>query len=187
MEVEAYGGVDDGASHARFGPTRRNAPMFAPPGTSYVYVVYCMYHCLNVVTEPAGLPAAVLIRAVDPLEGVSRMREARQRWRLARHHAAPLARRNPRLDLPDNGLARGPGLVCIAFDVDRSDDGRDLCEPDASLRIEPRPEGTRDPEVVATPRIGVDYADLSSRSRPWRLFDARSAAVSGRRRRIEGA
>ena len=65
VEVEAYIGVDDRASHARFGPTARNRPMFGSPGHAYVYLVYGIYDCLNIVTEPAGSPAAVLVRAVN--------------------------------------------------------------------------------------------------------------------------
>ena len=78
VEVEAYIGQEDRASHARMGPTARNRVMYGPPGIAYVYLVYGMHHCLNVVTEPAPRPAAVLIRAVEPLEGIGAMRAARQ-------------------------------------------------------------------------------------------------------------
>ena len=73
MEVEAYVGLDDLASHAHRGRTKRNAVMFGRPGHAYVYLVYGMYHCLNIVTEKDGTPAALLVRAVEPLEGVEEM------------------------------------------------------------------------------------------------------------------
>jgi DNA-3-methyladenine glycosylase len=74
VEVEAYIGEDDQASHARFGRTARNAVMYGPAGIAYVYLVYGMYDCLNIVAEVAGRPAAVLIRAVEPIEGLDAMR-----------------------------------------------------------------------------------------------------------------
>ena len=77
VEVEAYLGPDDRASHARFGETARSRPMYGEAGRAYVYLVYGMYHCLNVVTGPVGVPHAVLIRAVEPLKGIEAMRAAR--------------------------------------------------------------------------------------------------------------
>ena len=87
VEVEAYIGEDDLASHARFGPTDRNRVMYGPPGTAYVYLVYGMHHCLNVVTEPAGRPAALLVRAVEPIDGVDAMRAAREALSSGRRRA----------------------------------------------------------------------------------------------------
>ena len=186
VEVEAYIGEDDRASHARFGRTARNAVMYGPPGIAYVYLVYGMYECLNVVTEPEGRPAAVLIRAVEPVEGVATMRRAR--IARARRRGPPDPERDARHDrqalrvagLPDVRLASGPGLVAAAFDITRADTGRDLLDSRASLRLE---RGAAPRHVVATPRIGVDYAAEPWRGRMWRLVDAASAAVSGPRRR----
>jgi DNA-3-methyladenine glycosylase len=170
VEVEAYVGEDDRASHARMGPTQRNRVMFGPPGIAYVYLVYGMHHCLNVVTEPSGRPAALLIRAIEPLEGVACMRAARER----------AARRPPIRRVRDARLAAGPGLVAAAFGIDRSFTGLDLCDPASALRVEPPGPDDRVPELVAAPRIGVAYAGEPWASVPWRLLDASSASLSTR-------
>ena len=144
--------------------------MYGPPGIAYVYLVYGMYDCLNVVTEPEGRPAAVLIRAVEPVEGVAGMRRAR---------IARTRRRGPpgRLEtLPAPRLAAGPGLVAAAFDITRTDSGIDLLAPASALRLE---AGEPPADVVATPRVGIAYAGEPWRSVPWRLIDPSSPALSG--------
>jgi DNA-3-methyladenine glycosylase len=195
VEVEAYIGREDLASHARTGPTRRNATMFGPPGRAYVYLVYGMYHCLNIVTQTKGNPAAVLIRAVEPLAGMDFMRAARME-RLARRSPAPVRAADseeprvlPSSRLPDARLASGPGLVCVAFSIDRGDDGVDLCDPTSDLRLEVAPKGEAWP-VETGPRVGIDYAPEPWLSRPWRLYVPGSPAVSvaaTRRPRAEAA
>jgi DNA-3-methyladenine glycosylase len=172
VEVEAYIGEDDAASHARFGRTARNAVMFGPPGVAYVYLVYGMYECLNVVTEPDGRPAAVLIRAVEPIAGVPAMREARLGHALRRaRNADARARAAARIGvLAPSGLTAGPGLVAAAFDITREQTGLDLLDPHAALRIDP---GTTPTEIVATPRIGIGYAPEPWRSLPWRFVERR--------------
>jgi DNA-3-methyladenine glycosylase len=153
--------------------------MFGPPGIAYVYLVYGMYECLNVVTEPDGSPAAVLIRAVEPIEGAAEMRAARlaHAFRRARTDAAR-SRATDRLQaLAPDRLAAGPGLVAAAFDITRDRTGADLLDPLATLRLEP---GTKPRRVVATPRVGIGYAAEPWRSRPWRFLDAGSPAVSSR-------
>jgi DNA-3-methyladenine glycosylase len=180
VEVEAYLGTDDQASHARMGRTARNEPMFGDPGRAYVYLVYGMHHCLNVVTEAPGRPAAVLIRAVEPVEGSERMREARLA-NLATRGPTPEAmdRARARLALgPDTRLAAGPGLVGACFSVDRSHSGLDLCDPASPLRLE-LPAVLTEMEIEATPRVGVAYAGEPWASRPWRLLDAASPSLSG--------
>ena len=182
VEVEAYIGESDLASHARFGRTSRNAVMFGPPGHAYVYLVYGMYDCLNIVTEPPATAAAVLVRAVEPLDGVDEMREARVRWLTKRRRvdADAVRRGRDRLDrLPAEHLASGPGLVTAAFEIDRSMTGVDLCDPLSPLRLEPRPAGEPQPEVVAGPRVGVAYAGDDWAGRPWRLGVAGSRSLSG--------
>ena len=184
VEVEAYIGAADGASHARMGPTPRNQVMFGPPGIAYVYLVYGMHHCLNVVTEPASHPAAILIRAIEPEQGIETMRAARARSR-TRGRAdprgdGPVARRRA---IPTSRLAAGPGLVCAALDIDRTFNGLDLCDARSPLHLELRPDGDPAPEILATPRVGVGYAPEPWASMPWRLLVVDSPSVSGRSRR----
>lgn len=148
--------------------------MFGPPGIAYVYLVYGMHHCLNVVTEPDSRPAALLIRAVEPVEGVALMRAAREAMRTRR--AGPGAR----IWRPIKAarLAAGPGLVARAFDVDRRHAGLDLCDPASSLRLEARPPDEPEPDVRTTPRIGVANAGEPWASVPWRFVVAGSPSLS---------
>jgi DNA-3-methyladenine glycosylase len=184
VEVEAYIGEEDLASHARFGRTARNEVMFGPPGIAYVYLVYGMYDCLNIVTEPAGRPAALLVRAVEPIDGIDQMRAARAARGAARRRAldpeAAAAEAIRIAQLPPEALARGPGLVAAAFSIDRSHTGLDLCDPSSTLRLEPAPPGERRVEIAAGPRVGIDYAGDPWIGRPWRLWLPESRAVSGR-------
>ena len=135
VETEAYIGPQDLACHAAKGRTKRTEVMFGPAGHAYVYFIYGMYNMLNLVTEAQDYPAAVLIRAVEPLTGVELMKHRR------------------RSDALSN-LASGPGKICQAFDIDRTLDGADLCGK--ILYIEDRGEPV--PRFHATPRIGVQYA-----------------------------
>jgi DNA-3-methyladenine glycosylase len=176
VEVEAYIGEEDRASHARMGPTSRNAVMFGPPGVAYVYLVYGMHHCLNVVTEPTHRPAAVLIRAVEPLEGTGAMRTARD---AASARARKPGRPQPaRRHVADARLAAGPGLVAASFSIDRSHTGLDLCDPASALHLEAAPAGEAAPDVLGTPRIGIAYAGEPWASVPWRLIVPGSPALS---------
>jgi DNA-3-methyladenine glycosylase len=181
--VEAYLGTDDRASHARFGETARNRVMFGPAGHAYVYLVYGMYDCLNVVTEPAGAPAAVLVRAVEPLEGIEAMRLDRvvrattRRRSLTPDLAAAEADRLVRL--PVAKLASGPGLVAAAFGLDTGWTGLDMCDPASPLRLEPAPAGEPPPVVDATARIGVGYAAEPWRTAPLRFVARGHRSVSG--------
>jgi DNA-3-methyladenine glycosylase len=184
VELEAYSGPDDLASHARAGRTARNAVMFGPAGIAYVYLVYGMYDCLNVVTGPEGAASALLVRAVDPLEGLELMRADRARLVSARRRSAShdtAAERDRLTRLPDRRLASGPGLVGAAFGIDRTFTGVDLCDPGSPLRLEGPVGSVPDREVVATPRIGVAYAGEPWASLPWRLVVAGDPAVSGPR------
>jgi DNA-3-methyladenine glycosylase len=156
VEVEAYIGEDDTACHAACGRTPRNEAMYGPPGTAYVYFIYGMHHCLNVVTEEDGFPAAVLIRALKPLDGLDIMR----RYRPGR---------------PDRELTNGPAKLCQAMAIDKSFNRVDLCTGEL-LFIE---EGRRvaQEETGASPRIGIK-ADESARNVPWRFYLKGSDFVS---------
>jgi DNA-3-methyladenine glycosylase len=138
-----------------------------------------MYDCLNVVTEPDGRAAAVLIRAVEPLEGIDAMRDARVARAMRRRASTPATEARLR-GLSAARLASGPGLVTVAFDITRADTGRDLCDPLSSLRLDAPAPDDRRPVVAATPRIGIDYAPPPWIDRPWRFIDTTSTSVSGR-------
>ncbi len=166
MEVEAYGGPDDRASHARAGRTLRTAPMFGPAGLAYVYLVYGMYDCLNVVSGMAGQAGAVLLRAVEPLEGLDVMRAARA------------AATGPKGGMVDALLAAGPGRLCVAFNVDRAFNGTDLCAATSPLRVERPRRGSPLVEPAWTPRVGVGHAGEPWASLPWRLIDRGSDSLS---------
>jgi DNA-3-methyladenine glycosylase len=185
VEVEAYIGEDDRASHARFGRTARNAVMYGPPGIAYVYLVYGMYDCLNIVTEPVGSPAAILIRAVEPIDGEHVMRLARLERSVARLRSrtatANGAEATRLASLPKSRLAAGPGLVAAAFGIDRSLTGHDLLAPDGRIRLELPPPGEPGPHIVATPRLGIDFAGRPWTEVPWRFTIDRHPSVSGPR------
>jgi DNA-3-methyladenine glycosylase len=171
VETEAYGGPDDLASHARAGMTRRTAPMFGPPGHAYVYLVYGMHECLNVVAESDGRAGAVLIRALAPVLGVDLMR-----------------RRRARAADPDHLLASGPARLAQALGVTRALDGHDLtlgrrlwiADSTGWVGTEgvDRADGVTVAEVASGPRVGVAYAGDRWSGVPWRFWLAGNPAVS---------
>jgi DNA-3-methyladenine glycosylase len=151
--------------------------MFGAPGHAYVYLVYGMYDCLNVVTEPEGRPAALLIRAVEPIEGLDLMRASRLERRDARRRVVRSGK--PRPPVVDARLASGPGLVGAAFGIDVGWTGTDLCDPASPLRLEPPPAGEPSPVVRQTPRVGIDYAGPPWTGHAWRFVVAGNPSVSG--------
>ena len=186
VEVEAYDGVEDQASHARFGRTARNRVMFGPAGIAYVYLVYGMYDCLNVVVGPDGGPSAVLIRAVEPLDGLDRMCEDRlavaRRRRAGRTPAGVASARARLAATPTDRLASGPGLVAAAFGIDTRMTGADLCSAAGPLRLERDLADPADTPAasafLASPRIGVGYAGAWA-DVPWRFSLRGHRSVSG--------
>jgi DNA-3-methyladenine glycosylase len=155
--------------------------MFGPAGVAYVYLVYGMYDCLNVVTGPDGDASALLIRAVAPLAGMDRMRADRAAWYARRRRASSSAielERERLQRLPDDVLASGPGLVGAAFGLDRDWTGTDLIDPTSRLRIEGTLGSVPARRIASGPRIGVAYAGEPWVSLPWRLAIVDEPAVS---------
>jgi DNA-3-methyladenine glycosylase len=160
VETEAYIGEDDPACHAAPGPTRRNEPLYGPPGVAYVYLNYGIHHLVNAVTEADGHPAAVLIRALQPTDGVALMMKRRSRM-------------SGRVDIP--ALCRGPGNLTKALGITLAENRLDLV--DSQLCIEDR--GFRPEAVRCGPRIGITVAV----ERPWRFWIPGNTSVSGPRSR----
>ena len=155
-EVEAYGGPEDSASHARHGRTSRNAAMWGPAGRAYLYFCYGVHWMLNVATGPEGQAAAVLIRGADVVAGLETV--------LLRRGAV---RATPR-------LCAGPGKVAQALGLDRRFDGHDLLA-DGGLNLRP---GSPPARIVAGSRLGIAFATPEDQARPWRFADGGSGAVT---------
>ena len=134
VETEAYLGEHDLACHAAAGRTARTEPLYGKPGIAYVYFIYGMYWCFNAVTRAENEPSAVLVRAVEPVEGIAIM-----------HRRRPRARR-------DIDLTNGPGKLCLALGIGREENGARLDRPPILIRAG---DPVADAEVVVTPRIGI--------------------------------
>ena len=157
VEVEAYVGESDPACHAAAGLTARNAPLYGPPGHAYVYLNYGLHYLVNAVTEPEGAPAAVLIRALEPVDGVSLM-----------------TRRRAATGRPASGvhtLCHGPGNLTQALGITLDRNGADLCA--GPLRVEDRSQAPR--RIEWSHRIGIRVGA----DRPWRCAEVGSPWVSG--------
>jgi DNA-3-methyladenine glycosylase len=155
VEAEAYLGEDDPASHAAGGVTPRSAVMFGPAGRAYVYFIYGMHHCLNVVTEPEGRAGAVLIRALEPVAGQTVMAGRRGR-------------------IPPRQLCNGPGKLCQALGIDLAYNGISFLAGSKRgpwLRLRP---GRAPGRLAITARIGIRKAAR----RPYRFVDAESPCLS---------
>ncbi|MDI1242423.1 MAG: DNA-3-methyladenine glycosylase [bacterium] len=159
VEVEAYGGITDRAAHSYGGRrTARNEVTYGSGGHAYVFFVYGMYFQLNLVLGPADHPHVLLIRAVNPVEGLDVMRD----------------RRGP---MKDTNLTSGPGKLCIALGIDRSFNGEDLIEG-SRLWIE-NFRSIKDDEIATGKRIGIDYAGEDA-DLPWRFWVKGNQYVSKR-------
>jgi len=160
VEVEAYLGRDDPAAHSAFGRTPRNSVLFGPPGHVYVYFIYGNHYCLNISCLPDGVPGGILIRALEPLQGIEAMAQARG--------VSINNRKNLRL------LTSGPGRLAQAFGITRlRDNDKDLTNKRSGLYV--AEDNFRPGRILVTPRIGIRKAA----DRPLRYIIAHNPYVSG--------
>jgi DNA-3-methyladenine glycosylase len=156
VETEAYVGEEDKACHARAGLTPRTEPLYGPPGMAYVYLTYGMHHLLNAVTEPEGMPAAVLVRAAEPLEGIEAMKRAR--------------------GLEDERLlAAGPARLTQAFAIDLRQNRADLRGPEIWIEAGEPPPGAA---ILTSARVGCHTAPAPWDLMPWRFYVAGNPHVT---------
>ena len=158
VETEAYVGAIDKACHAYRNRSERTEIMYGDGGFAYVYFIYGMHHCFNVVTGPAGEGNAVLIRALEPVIGLDLMRKRRQTNQL-------------------QNLCNGPGKVCQALAITKGEYGMDLCDPAGPLRLV-RFRHIPDNRITSSPRINVAYAEEAA-AWPWRFYVKDNLYVSG--------
>jgi DNA-3-methyladenine glycosylase len=159
VETEAYTGLDDLASHGRHKPTPRNQPMWGPPGHAYVYMSRGIHWMLNITTEPEGAPAAILIRAIRPIEGVALMQA-----------------RRPKISKPRE-LTSGPARMTIALNITGALNKVDVTTPDAGVWVEPG-QPLPDDQVRTGPRIGLGKTPEPWLSIAWRWYVADEEYVS---------
>ena len=156
VEAEAYCGEDDPASFAHRGRTKKSERLYGPPARAFVYITYGIHHMLNVVTEREGFPAAVLIRALEPLEGISLMKARRQTDKI-------------------ENLCSGPAKLCQALSIDLALNGQSLSSPKSPLFIkEGLRKGKKERELQRRPRIGI----RQGRERLWRVYLQGSPFIS---------
>lgn len=153
VEVEAYNGKDDPASHAYKGVTPKNKIIFGKPGIAYVYMIYGMYYCLNVITEPEGIPGSVFFRAVEPLQGIKYMMQRRKTDNLLK-------------------LTNGPGKLTIAFNITEKLNGTDMTKSGPLFIAKNKDKNFF--EIISTPRIGIRVGLEYN----WRFYIRDNAFVS---------
>jgi DNA-3-methyladenine glycosylase len=170
VETEAYIGESDPACHAAPGPTLRNRPLYGPPGIAYVYFNYGMHCLVNAVTEAEGSPAAVLLRALEPLDGITLMQSRRLAWMAERRAARAGRGAVPAHDLSVMRLCQGPGNLTRAMGITLADNLSDLTR--SRLRIEER--GHAVSTLAWGPRVGLRVGI----DRHWRVYVEGHPAVS---------
>jgi len=156
VETECYYGPNDLASHASRGKTERTKLMFAQPGLAYIYLIYGMYYCLNIVTEHKNFPAAILIRAIEPISGLKQMAKNRQ---------IPVAQNS----LPITKLTSGPGKLCQAFKINKSLNGENLITSKKLYLATNTQEKITPKQIKKAKRIGIDYAG-QYKNKLWRYY-----------------
>ena len=149
IETEAYRGEEDLACHARAGKTPRTRVMYGPPGHAYIYFNYGIHWLLNFVTEEEGYPAAVLIRSLKPTDGLDIISERRK-------------------GIPRSQWVNGPAKICQALNLDKEQNGIDICAPDSVLYVEDD-ERVPDTEVIIGSRVGIKTVPEPWKSIPWRF------------------
>ncbi|CDI49101.1 DNA-3-methyladenine glycosylase [Clostridium tetani] len=156
VETEAYIGAIDKASHAYGGKkTERVMPLYGKPGTAYVYLIYGIYHCFNVITKVEGEAEGVLIRAIEPLEGIEKMSYLRYKKPISEISKTQF-----------KNLTTGPGKLCIALNINKDNNKQDLCN-EGSLYIEHNYE--KNLNIVESKRVGIDYAE-EAKDFLWRFY-----------------
>jgi DNA-3-methyladenine glycosylase len=158
VEVEAYKGPEDKAAHSYGGRrTERTEVMFGPPAHAYVYFIYGMYYCFNIITAPEGVPQGVLIRALEPVEGIEEMK-------VARYGTTDITKQQWK------NLTNGPGKLCRAMEITKEQKGLSLLSDELYMEyVEPEVHLSNTYEITAGPRIGIDYAEEAVHY-PWRFY-----------------
>ena len=165
VETEAYMGIHDKAAHSyNNNRTKRTEVMFGPPGHAYIYLIYGMYHCMNIVAAETDTPQAVLIRALEPVEGMESM--AQLRYKKSLHQCSKKEK---------TGLSNGPGKLCQAMDISRSENGLDLVNSKHMFLLEDDPPDKKD--IITSTRINIGYAEEAIHF-PYRFYINSSPYVS---------
>ncbi|MCX6745151.1 MAG: DNA-3-methyladenine glycosylase [Candidatus Parcubacteria bacterium] len=168
VETEAYYGPNDKASHASRGKTERTKIMFDQPGLAYIYLVYGMYYCFNIVTEAKDFPAAILIRALEPVKGIKQMYKNRQCHGEHSRTMTPTGHPSTKLRMTKS-LANGPAKLCQALKIDKQLNGTNLITS-TKLYLAENPQGKITPsQIQCAKRIGIDYAG-SYKHKFWRYY-----------------
>ncbi|MCH3965335.1 MAG: DNA-3-methyladenine glycosylase [Clostridium sp.] len=163
VEVEAYKGIKDKAAHSYGGRrTKRTEVMYGMPGTCYIFMIYGMYNCFNIVTEKEEIPTAVLVRALEPLSSLDVI--SHNRFKKNYNQLSKYEIRN---------LTNGPGKLCSALSIDRSQNKEDLCKNNLYILD----SGEKKFEIQVSKRIGVDYAEEAA-DYPWRFYIKNNMYVS---------
>ncbi|MDD5341379.1 MAG: DNA-3-methyladenine glycosylase [Patescibacteria group bacterium] len=159
VEVEAYYGFQDKASHASRGKTERNKIMFGHPGVAYIYMIYGMYYCLNIITEEKNFPAAILIRALEPLDCHP---EHSRRVAICKNYGSAMLTMT-------RGATNGPGKLCRALKIDKKLNGENLITS-KKLYLAQNPKiKIKNSQITSAERIGIDYAG-KYKHKPWRFY-----------------